>query len=132
MKPKILFISTPSNKTFADILAEVISPYGGLDVFTWQDRPDLAQYALIFADASILGDLEHPTSLTDMLEQLMAEHPKAKVVVTTSSPTWKRTRAALIAGAVDYIRQTLDPDSLYNTLYPTLKKYLLDNPKLGE
>jgi DNA-binding NarL/FixJ family response regulator len=131
MDMRFLFISTPLNRTYADVLATVLSPYGKLNICTWQEMPDLIGYTLIFLDAGILADLKYVKSLTELLGQLFSYHPQARVLVTTSSPTWKRARDALVAGAVDYIRQTLDPNSLYNTLLPTLKRYLPDTPAKG-
>jgi len=132
MDTRFLFISTPLNRTYADVLAGVLTPYGKLDICTWQEMPDLLGYTLVFLDAGILADLKGFNSLTNMLDQLFSHHPQVRVLVTTSSPTWKRAREALVAGAVDYIRQTLDPNSLYNTLVPTLKRYLPDTPAKGE
>jgi DNA-binding NtrC family response regulator len=132
MECKILFISTPRNQTFADVLGDVLRPYGDLEVCTWQDKPDLSGYTLIILDAGIQADLEHLSTLSELLKQLFQITPQARVLVTTSSPTWKRTREALIAGAVDYIRQTLDPDSLYNNLAPTISKYCAEKHQDGE
>lgn len=132
MECKILFISTPQNHTFAEVLEDVLLPYGQLEVCTWQDKPELKGYTLIILDAGILADQEELNTLSELLAELFKDYREARVLVTTSSPTWKRTREALIAGAVDYIRQTLDPDSLYNNLVPTISKYCAEKHQDGE
>jgi DNA-binding NtrC family response regulator len=75
----------------------------------------------------VLTEPDSPGSLTELLGQTFQKYPAANIVVTTTSATWKRTREALLAGAMDYFRQTLDPDSLRNYLNPTLDKYLPKN-----
>jgi FixJ family two-component response regulator len=124
MDNKFAFISTALNRSFAEVLANVLLPYGPLELRTWQETPDLCAYTLLFLDAGVLADVDPLNSLKDLLMELFQRCPGANVVVTTTSPTWKRSREALKAGAVDYIRQTLDPDRLSNDLNPTLKKYL--------
>ena len=132
MEYKFLFISTPLNRSFSEILAYVLSPYGKLEIHTWQENPDLSLFSLLFLDAGILADLDIPNSISSVMSELSRRCPGAKVVVTTASPTWKRTREALRAGAVDYIRQTLDSNQLHNDLDSTLKKYLKACPQNGE
>lgn len=125
MSAKILFITTLQNRAFSQVLSEVLLPYGKLDVTTWEHQPRIADYRFIFLDAGVLAELDTADSLSGLVSQLSKFYPQAPILVTTSSATWKRTREALLAGAVDYIRQTLDPDSLRYMIVPTLERYLL-------
>lgn len=132
MASKILFISSTYNQQFAQILMNVLEPYAKLELCNWQAKIELSSYALVFLDAGILIDLENTTSLTEMIQQLLHSNPDARIVVTTASPTWRRARECLKAGAVDYVSQSLDPVRLYNDLRSTLGKYLLEGNRDGE
>lgn len=128
MALKFLFISTPLNRSFAEVLAQVLAPYGVLEVSAWQDQPPLSSYDLVFLDAGVIAESLSPAGLSASLAQLLREHPDARIVITSASPTWKRTRDALKVGALDIIRQTLNADRLWYDLKPTLEKYLDQTP----
>jgi hypothetical protein len=127
MSARFLFITTPFNHSFAEVLAEVLAPYGSLELSDWQEKPVLSFFNLVFLDAGIFADSPIPSNLTDSLAKLLRDFPSARIVVTSASTTWKRTRDALKVGAVDIIRQSLNPDRLGNDLRPTLQKYLVQN-----
>lgn len=124
MSAKLLCIISSNNRAFAEILSDSLLIYGDLDIASWESLPDISGYALILLDAGVLADISQPDSLAGLVEFLLSKDENAKIIVTTSSATWKRTREALLAGAKDYIRQSLEPESLKNSFYPSLDKYL--------
>lgn len=106
---RFLLLTESDDDFLKDILAETLKPLGSLSV------------SRIRADA--LFDAEEPDGLilidattVDWPERLVArlrlERPERRIVVLTASPTWQRARAALEAGAMDYLPQTLPADEL--------------------
>jgi DNA-binding response OmpR family regulator len=82
----------------------------------------------VFAE-SLLVDEEEPVELFDLmvvdasgLQIELAERvawlhgrfPQVPIVVLTSSPTWRRARAVLQAGAADYMRRSIEDELLLN------------------
>jgi len=60
------------------------------------------RYDLVMVDA---GAVQEAASLVSNLRVTRSD---LRIVVFTSSPTWRRAREALQAGAVDYVRKSLD------------------------
>jgi DNA-binding NtrC family response regulator len=127
MAQRFLYIYPQENLAFAQALANVLSPYGGLDVIAWSELKelDLGDYCLVFLDAGILVDPHQPDSLSQMVTMLCQRWPKVKLIIVTASPTWRRAVEALQAGAVDYIRQTLDEDRLHREMEAAIAYYIL-------
>jgi DNA-binding response OmpR family regulator len=59
-----------------------------------------ASSALVVVDGSYIDDID------GTITRILRESPDARVVVATASPSWRRAREALLAGAADYIRRT--------------------------
>jgi len=78
------------------------------------------RYNVAIVDA---GNVQDVASLT---RSLLADRADLRVVVFTASPTWKRAREALQAGAVDYCRKSLDGDEIRSVI-----KFALGLPAHG-
>lgn len=61
---------------------------------------------LVIIDA---GEVADAVVLTTRLRE---ENPGLRIVIATASPTWERARAALKAGAADYVDKTLDETAI--------------------
>jgi DNA-binding NtrC family response regulator len=133
MAQRFLYIYPQENLAFAQALANVLSPYGGLDVIAWDELKDLdlVAYGLVFLDAGILVDPHQPDSLGQMVTLICQRWPQVKLVIVTASPTWRRAVEALQGGAVDYIRQTLDENRLNREMEAAIAYYILA-PKRNE
>lgn len=115
MEYRFLFIHSAENQSFGQTLKHVLAPYGTLEIVSWDElissQTDL--YTLIFLDAGVLADTtQADDNLPQFVSHVCQRFATAKVIVVTTSPTWRRARESLQAGAVDYIRQTLDEDRL--------------------
>ena len=75
----------------------------GLDGLETTEEP----YNLILLDASGLK-----MELAERVAWLNGRFPTSSIVVLTSSPTWRRARAVLQAGASDYVRRSMDDEQL--------------------
>jgi DNA-binding NarL/FixJ family response regulator len=116
---KILHIGNPADTTWITILRNALTPLGQLDSISKPEIPLHVQqkhYDLIIIDAATLNDVE---TLVTALHQ---QEPNIPIVVVTTSPTWQRARRVLLAGAADYIRKSLDTDSLLTTFRAILTK----------
>jgi len=112
-----LLVGTPSSSQWSSILRRALSPLGELRIASEADAPrEIARksYDAIILDAGAVRDVN---TLTSLLRQ---GHPHARVIVATASPTWRRAREALRAGAADYIRKSLDEQELQAAIQAAL------------
>jgi len=108
---QFLLISNPLNEEWARLLERIMVPYGKLKVITRRQiwvHLNADDYKVIFIDAGIKEAGEGPSALLSLISQLREADPKAKIIVTTSSPTWRQARETIQYGAADYIRQSMD------------------------
>ncbi|GJM42531.1 MAG: hypothetical protein DHS20C20_28130 [Ardenticatenaceae bacterium] len=74
-----------------------------MDALVTSEEP----YDLYLLDASGLQ-----MELAERVSWLHGRFPKTPIVVLTSSPTWRRARAVLQAGASDYMRRSMTDEKL--------------------
>ena len=122
-----LFVYSQENPAFEKVLQRVLSPFGLVEMVSWAKidsiQPD--RYALVFLDAGIVSDQDESDSLPQFVSTVCQRWPKAKFIILTASPTWRRTKEVLQAGAVDYIRQTLDEAHLLRELDWSLRYFVI-------
>lgn len=99
-------------------LQQAVAPLGKLDIVPEGKAVQAIiqrRYDLVILDAGHVRDVSGLTSC------LRTRQPGLRVVVATTSPTWQRAREALKAGAVDYIRKSLDIEELGAKIEAVLK-----------
>ena len=102
-----LLVSTKIETQWVSVLRQALSPLGSLHIMSEEEvlpADILTCYDLIIVDAGAVCDT------VSMVSRLREEQPRARIVIATASPTWKRARDALQAGAVDYVRKSLDEE----------------------
>jgi len=90
-------------------LAEVLSSLGIVTIFSecaFAEEFD-RWFDLLLVDASGLQ-----MELAERVGWLHGRFPTVPIIVLTSSPTWRRARAVLQAGASDYMRRSMEDDIL--------------------
>jgi DNA-binding response OmpR family regulator len=90
-------------------LTEVLGELGALMICAesmLDEEPDEA-YDLIVVDASGLI-----MELAERVAWLNGRFPNVPIIVLTSSPTWRRARDVLQAGAADYMRRSFNDEML--------------------
>lgn len=90
-------------------LTEVLGSLGTVSVFSecaFSEELD-RWFDLLLVDASGLQ-----MELAERVGWLHGRFPTVPIVVLTSSPTWRRARAVLQAGASDYMRRSMEDDIL--------------------
>ncbi len=81
------------------------------------EEPD-EDYDLVVVDASGLQ-----MEVAERVAWLSGRFPNVPIIVLTSSPTWRRARNVLQAGAADYMRRSFDDEQLLARC-----RFLLDYP----
>ncbi|MCC6603044.1 MAG: response regulator transcription factor [Anaerolineae bacterium] len=90
-------------------MTEVLGSLGTVSVFAecaFSEELD-RWFDLLLVDASGLQ-----MELAERVGWLHGRFPTVPIVVLTSSPTWRRARAVLQAGASDYMRRSMEDDIL--------------------
>lgn len=67
-------------------------------------------------------DATYTENVTAMINHIRSQYPQARVLVVTSSPSWSRARDAFKAGAVDYIKKSVDAESVRYSVQMALQK----------
>lgn len=104
MPATFLLVGDQQDAPWCQVLARALMSLGEPKVVSREEAAKyIAQdhYDVIVVDAATVEDVP------SLVSHLRAKWPVARVVVATASPTWKRAREALQAGAADYIRKSL-------------------------
>jgi DNA-binding NtrC family response regulator len=106
---KFLLIGSSLDVTWAPILRDALNPLGLLESISESEillSIQQKHYDLIIIDAAMVNNSE------DIVASLYQKQPNIPIVVVTNSPTWQRARRAFLAGATDYVRKSLDANTL--------------------
>lgn len=113
-----LLISEKAGTRWALILQHALSPLGQLRLVPEEEAAQAVSegwYDAIIIDGGAVRDM------VKLVFRLRVQQPQARIVVATASPTWKRSREVLRAGAVDYIRKSLDEQELRSKIQAVLE-----------
>ena len=69
-------------------------------------------------------DATYVEDVPSMIQHIRMRYPHPRVLVVTSAPSWSRARDALKAGAVDYIKKSLDAECVRQSIQLALQKTL--------
>lgn len=110
---KVFYIGGYSDKKWVESLLAAADSLGKSLVLGDRQCPKntFTGYEMIIIDAEIFK-LDR---LILLLKEIRAV-ARAKIVVVTSSPTWKEARKILLEGASDYTRKTDDREAIVNLL----------------
>jgi DNA-binding NtrC family response regulator len=129
---KFLLITDRPHNEWYDVLKQAVAPYGELDILSsYQNlaaQIQAAEYILIFIDAASDQSLDEDFIL-HLVQKVKKLAPETQVIITTSSPTWKRAVASFHAGAKDYIKQFMDKNILQKTIEESIPVYILEHNK---
>lgn len=104
-----MLVSEEEETLWPRVLRRALAPLGELRILSEEKAVQVVTTSpvpLVILDAAAVQDVAGLTS------RLKRERPDLHVVVATASPTWRRARQALQAGASDYIRKSLDEEEL--------------------
>lgn len=108
-RKRIAVLSNNEHSPWLKHMTEVLGNIGMTKVFAESMLEDELNepFDLMVVDASGLQ-----IELAERVAWLHGRFPEVPIVVLTSSPTWRRARAVLLAGAGDYMPRSLDDDLL--------------------
>lgn len=115
MHQEFLLIGTADQ--WARVLERAVLPLGQLRVLDESAavaQLDLRVYAAIIIDAGVVADAYA------LCQRVQVQRPGTRVIIVTASPTWQRARQAFQAGALDYVRKSLDETELHNRIVAVL------------
>jgi DNA-binding NtrC family response regulator len=118
LKYMFLLIVKTADVQWSLVLQQALSPLGELCIVPEEEVAQAItqrQYDVIVIDA---GAVQDAALLTFDLKR---QCPEARVIVTTTSPTWRRAREAFKAGAADYVRKSLDGKELRSKVKAVLE-----------
>ncbi len=130
MTSKFLLVGDMMATQWPMRLARALLPLGDLNVLTEHQLAEsndqyLERYDWIIVDASAVTDV------VQLVSSLKERVPHSKIVVVTTSPTWRRARDVLQAGALDYLRKPLDEKKMRAEFECIVKRYSPDNQNLN-
>jgi DNA-binding NtrC family response regulator len=125
-KRLILLIS--ADRQWQAVVGEALGPLGDVHLVESEEslsniRESLSRhqpYEIIVVDVGTVGDRKYPSLVSD----IRAEQREARIVVASAAPTWRQAKDAFHAGAIDYIRKSLDKKELSAVFQEVLKKRL--------
>jgi len=113
-----LLIGGSPQAPWARALRQALSTMGDLYAVPEEDAVRSvaeSRYDVVMVDA---GAVQEATRIVYLLRATRAD---LRVVVFTSSPTWRRAREAYQAGAVDYVRKSLEAEQIRATIESALE-----------
>ena len=117
MQVSVLLISAREESLWFRNLESVLSALGKFEVMSEEEAMRhifQEKYELVIVDAAAVSNERFVVSRVYALQH------QARIIVITASPTWKRAREVLQAGAMDYISKFLSEEEFLAILKKTL------------
>lgn len=124
---RFLLVSHEEETAWPLTLRQALAPLGELETISESHAAErIAQYqcnAIVVIDATVIEDVPL------LVSRLRLRCPQVRIIVATASPTWQRARDAFQAGAVDYIRKSLDDEELLSAVKNIISSPLTNQAK---
>ena len=122
---KVLLINGSKTDYWEEVVRRALKPVAEVEATTEREGLELLgthEFDLVILDATTIDE----ASLT--IERILARQREARIIVATTTPTWRRARAAFRAGAIDYVSKTLDGHGVRSTICAALRESRLHSP----
>jgi DNA-binding NarL/FixJ family response regulator len=109
MQAAFLLINVKQEYFWRQVLEDALTLLGTLQTGGEEEAVTLIlqrSYDVIIVDTAAVKDVPL------LISRIRDQQPEARIVVVTASPTWRRARAAFLAGAADYIHKSLNKEEL--------------------
>jgi DNA-binding response OmpR family regulator len=113
-----LLIGKKTDTQWSQVLRQALHSLGKLHTVSEKEAVQAItqrHYDVVIVDAGAIGDVASLVAL------LRSKQRRMRIVVATASPTWQRAREILQAGAVDYIRKSLNMKELRSKIQTVVK-----------
>lgn len=115
-----LFISVSEEALWFQKMVKILSSMGTLQVVSQGQATHLInehKYDMVIVDTASIDDE------SQVITKVHLKQPQARIVVITTTPTWRRAREVLLhSGAMDYISKTLSERELRSIFKDILAK----------
>jgi len=121
MPCQFLLISEQPGLVWLNTLDKALHPIGDLETLSVKEallKVSERSYDLVILDTR---DMDDPG---EWVTRLREKNPGLRIMVVTGSPTWRRARQAMQAGAVDYISKSLDREYLRTRVEAALQVHV--------
>lgn len=118
LEKRLLLIKMTGDCAWHEALSEAVASWGELQDGEYEEAMQKMMnndYDLVIVDSLAVENMPQ------FVSTIRNRWPKTRVVVFTSSPTWRRARDAFYAGASDYIRKSYDSKELTAVLQAALQ-----------
>lgn len=118
---RFLLINGSHEDHWHRVLEEALAGLGALQIETEENAFKIDQfgsYALLIIDATVVENVPA------LVANIRDKRSNARIVVATASPTWMRAREVFQAGAIDYIRKSIDREEMFAAICTALDKVL--------
>lgn len=111
---RIAILSNNEHSPWLKHMTEVLRSLGRLNVYAEgvfaEDSGELFNMEMM--DMLVVDASGLQMELAERVAWLHGRFPEVPIVVLTSSPTWRRAKAVLQAGAADYMRRSMEDERL--------------------
>ncbi len=110
MKKRIVLVNNKEGSPWETAVIAALAPMATLTIWTEKKTLDnffRAKMDLLLIDASTIEN-----EIVPLVQTLHLENEWVPIVVATTSPTWRRARAVLLAGATDYIGRSFEYETI--------------------
>ncbi len=116
----VLIISDVQNENYWKPIVDVIRRRIGTGKIV-DERIILQQNICPRFDLSVV-DASNLARIPEIVQFLHLKEPGGKIIIVSTTPTWKKAREAFQIGATDYIQKRADPNEMASELEAVLSK----------
>jgi len=119
MRTRFLLIGHREESLSFQNLAGALADLGDLEILPEKEAMQYVlqrRYDVVIVDAAAVKD----EAL--LVARVRAQQPDTRIVVITSSPTWRRAREVLQAGAMDYVSKSLSQSEFLGVFKDVLSR----------
>lgn len=109
----VLYVRNENDATWLEGVKDSLRPNQTIQYST---QPEALEKAKGEECAVVLVDADSVTNAPELVRGIRGLNPAAKIIVLSSSPTWKRAQTAFLAGADDYLSKVLNRDDLFKLI----------------
>ncbi len=109
-KKKIVILSNNDESPWLTAVNHALIPLGNTTI--WTEKDALKQFRRTKFDLLLIDASSVDNDIASLVQLLHLENEWVPIVVATTSPTWRRARDILLAGASDYIGRSFEPERI--------------------
>lgn len=110
VKKKIVFVNNKEGSLWETAVVEALTPIAELMI--WTEKKTLDNFCKSKMDLLLIDASTIENEIVLFVQTLHLENEWIPIVVATTSPTWRRARAVLLAGATDYIGRSFEHEAI--------------------